>query len=460
MLSPGCEASLPGMAITCIGEIQNVETFNPAISCASESFRLNDGRNAILCETQCTGDDCEAVFQSKNGFYGGAPFGEISWECHGEDVADVDGTFIVVKGEPGFCEGVVVEGGNMGYNLNMAQLAVLCPSPENELTKAFVVDDAHSNCGVKNLAFNINGSYTCYSGKACGEAPCNASFEQVIVNADPHRFPECIQSSNDSPIPDVDLPTQQPRASGVYSARFKTVWYFFLPEDCYGSATPKKITCLNGSIRFIESTVEESSCSRTGDGSIECTDLGDTGSLTYECVSIDELPMTHVEYTAGESSCDTFDDQVVERKLQLGVLCSDPGKDELYLYLDLLFECGQDNDFEAVGDNFACLSPPTVIPASADNILFPIKTTEIMTDYRWPIFAGSTCFDFEESTRKLSERGTSDLEINAFLETPIFGPANTDEPLRHERRGNFRHQFSNLKKKNLKESLKSNIAGS
>ena len=270
------------MVITCVGEIRNVGVSNPAINCNLESLPIPGGRNAILCESSCVGDECEAIFLSKGGFGGEAPFGEISFECHGEDVADVDGEFIMMAGEPGFCEGKVTEGKNSGYNLNMAQLAVLCPSPENSFVGAFVVDDAHSDCGIfENFALNVDGAYTCFTGSICGEDACQATFEQLIVNADPHRFSECIESSNDSPVPELDEPTQPPRPSGQYSARFKAVWFFLLPDDCAGNFTPKKVTCLNGSIQLIDSTVDGSFCNVIDDSTIECRDQGYSGSLTY-----------------------------------------------------------------------------------------------------------------------------------------------------------------------------------
>ena len=149
---------------------------------------------------------------------------------------------------------------------------------------------------------------------------------------------------------------------------------------------------------------------------------------------------------SGESSCDTFDDQVVERALQLGVLCGEPGQ-EGFFFGDLFFECGQDNSFENVGgSNFTCFSPPTIIPANADNTLFAINTTEIMTDYRWPLHTPDNCYTFDGS-RRLSKRGISESEISHFLtRARVLGKSSSFSSENHDRvaqqdahqRGNIR----------------------
>jgi len=271
--SPGCEGAKPGMVIVCGSrDIRNVITSSPTIECSGDDptqiLELNDGRYGLLCEST------ESVYVSRNGFGGQSPLGEISFECHGESVNDVDGEFVIIKGPPGLCLG-------SGENFNMAQLAVLCPSSEDGLDESFVVDDRHSDCGVENFFWNVDGNYSCLSGGTCGANGCQIAFEQLIVNADPHNFPECIKSSNASPIPTIDEPATPQFPAGQYVVRFQTVWSYVLPGDCESNIASKKITCLNGSIGIIESTGEKSACDVIDDSIVECRDEGLQGSLIY-----------------------------------------------------------------------------------------------------------------------------------------------------------------------------------
>jgi len=279
VLSPGCIASLPSMVITCAGKVNLLETSDPTIICNTETLTLDDGRDALLCESTCSGDACAGIHLSTGS--DGAPYGEITFECHGEDVSDVDGEFIMIEGEPGFCEGST-DATNYGYNVNMGQLAVLCPSDEDETGQSFVIDDLHSDCGIVDIPLKVDGAYTCFTGRTCGTEACQVTFEQLIVNADPHRFPECIESSNGSPVPALDDPAPPSRDDGIYKATFQVLWEFLLDEDdCSGNISPKRIECTNGIISIMEDLTQ--SCSVIDVSTVECLEsaFSTSGGLIY-----------------------------------------------------------------------------------------------------------------------------------------------------------------------------------
>ena len=120
--------------------------------------------------------------------------------------------------------------------------------------------------------------------------------------------------------------------------------------------------------------------------------------VPQECTSNDELPQTHIEYDESEVSCNSFNNNVVEKSLSLGILC---GED--YFFEDLFLECGVGNELRRDGANrFTCFSPQTTIPATADNTLYLVNSTEIMTDYRWPLWAPQICP--HQGTRRLRGR--------------------------------------------------------
>ena len=230
----------------------------------------------MLCENTCIGADCESVFLSTEAI-GLDPFGEIAFECQGPSTDDVTGTFIIIDGEPGFCDGTDPD--ENGFNLNTIQLGVLCPT-DDAGGESYLIDDLHSDCGVQNRALNVFGSYTCFNGMACGATPCQVEFgDQLIISSDPHRFMECITTSDGSPAPEVSPPEQPEWAAGLYTAQFQAVWFFLLDDSCRGTVSPKEITCTNGNIRLVESQVE--GCNVIENRTIQCSDTGLSGSMIF-----------------------------------------------------------------------------------------------------------------------------------------------------------------------------------
>lgn len=152
-------------------------------------------------------------------------------------------------------------------------------------------------------------------------------------------------------------------------------------------------------------------------------------AMLQECESSSAIPETHVEYFSGglchteiiecsslfalqspcihlssfllptgEVSCDSVQEQVVWRELQLGIRCGNPGEEKV-VYLDLFLECGAENEFD-IDDltNWVCRSPVT-IPAS-DQSAYRIPNVEVSTDYRWPLHTPDACYDYTPVRRR------------------------------------------------------------
>jgi hypothetical protein len=288
VLSEGCQNAAPGLVITCAGEIANVQTSDPSISCnVDEPITLDhNGRNAILCDNTCSDSstDCEDVFRSTDAI-GLGPVGQVFFECRGESTDDTGGEFIITEPPPGFCTGEDPAG--IGYNLNVLQLGVSCPNSDGG--RDYLVDDLHSDCGRKNEAIKVLGNYSCWSGMTCGAEPCQVEFKQLINFADPYRFPECVTTNNGSPVPDMTSPEVPDMATGTYTAQFHIFWFFLSDSSCIpGSPVNKYATCTNGNIRLIDSVVEGAPCAVISNTTIECSDTGLNGYLTY--VSCFECP--------------------------------------------------------------------------------------------------------------------------------------------------------------------------
>lgn len=336
VVSSGCVQSNPAIVLTCEGEIGGVSTSHPSIECGPEAISLDDGRSAMLCENTCAGASCENIFLSTDGPVG-SKFGEVYFTCSGPAPNDVDGTFIIVgDGSGTFCDGTDPSGNS--HNLNMAQLAIKCPTENGALD--YVVDSAHAECGVprdpvngsaQNRPISVDGRYTCYAGKACGEEACLVDIKQLIVAADPHHFESCTQTDNGSTVPELDTPTVPSMEAGIYIASFKAHWDLNFDDGCDASASPILVTCTNGIIREINSVGTDSRCEATSDSTLECSDSAISGGIVYyvsskngcvetllicvscfsyprsdlrllqECESDSEIPETHVEYVQGKS---------------------------------------------------------------------------------------------------------------------------------------------------------------
>jgi hypothetical protein len=278
VLSEGCQNAAPGLVLTCAGEIVNVETSDPSIECGVESYTLSDGRSAILCENTCSDSttDCEDVFLSTDAIESG-PVGQIFFQCQGESTDATDGTFIIIEEAGGICTGTDPDG--KGLNLNIVQLGVSCPNGDGEWSH--VVDDLHADCRPENLAMNVLGNYSCFSGLACGAEPCQVDFVQLVIAADPYRYPECITTNNGSPVPIMAPPEVPDMADGNYSAQFLALWFFIGDSSCIPGSSLKHAICTNGNIRLLESFVEGDPCVVISDNTIECSDTGLNGQLFY-----------------------------------------------------------------------------------------------------------------------------------------------------------------------------------
>jgi len=209
---------------------------------------------------------------------GSEPFAEMSFECYGDDEWDVDGEFLLRQGADGSCDGTDEQG--VGYNMFMVQLAVLCRS---ENVGYFMTDDYYADCGNNNTVLLLDDLYTCYTGTACHSDVCQVAFTPLIIHADPHRFPGCIQTSDGTPVSHVQEPALPPMEAGIYKASFQTVWEADFQDGCSGGNSTKliRITCTNGSIRLKQSLVSDKACSAIDDSAVECLDDSVSGEILY-----------------------------------------------------------------------------------------------------------------------------------------------------------------------------------
>ena len=279
VLSPGCTGSPPAVVLVCGGSVDITGTSDPSISCRSETVQLGDGRSAKLCENICIDGVCD--YLTAENLSGENPFGEVYFECRGRWVEDVDAAVIIPRNEPGVCDGSNPDGDSV--NAYLAQLGIECNG-----TSPFIIDDLHSECGVDNKPLALaDGLYTCSTGGSCSaDASCQVTFEQLVVNADPHRFQKCLESSDGSEVPEYPSQEGKYREYGVYSSTFRARWSFLIDDDeCRGSTSPKTIICTNGPIKPITPLVEGGPCrlvfNDTLEGSIECFNNATVGSFDY-----------------------------------------------------------------------------------------------------------------------------------------------------------------------------------
>ena len=165
----------------------------------------------------------------------------------------------------------------------------MCPSDEG---LRYTIDDQYSECGFDNLSqLYGTGHYSCVGGGTCPEdSACQIEFDQLIVNADPHFFPDCIESTvtdkNDvvKPVQEFEAPQAEPRDPGLYTARFQTEWSIILDGNCDEQQFSRRIYCTNGDIRIVNQT-SPIACVSVDSGAIACSDVdGSNGSLEYVCL--------------------------------------------------------------------------------------------------------------------------------------------------------------------------------
>lgn len=269
IIDDGCAGPTSDTAvITCeTGSMQVLGTSDPTISCANPE-PLSSGGQRASCTTSCQGEQCDAIYidreasiESGEVVHNAMLFAEIDYRCSSMDVNSVEGAFAVIDpGQNGTCTG---EGTGSGQNLLFGELNVLCKDE-------FVNDDAYAECG--EGSFNINDRYTCVRGETCSAA-CQVSYGDIIINTDPYRFRQCINTDDPNAGVPKPMPFETEQAEGVYSAQFRVGSGFWYEDaNCQGAKTGVMVECINGTIELVSSNLDKE-CSVTGANTIECREL-------------------------------------------------------------------------------------------------------------------------------------------------------------------------------------------
>lgn len=249
------------------------------------------------CSSICEGTGtCEDVYLETSGIEGGV-FGEITFQCSGETTKDVDAAVEYNAGEPGSCE----QGQFNGRNFHVAQMGVQCTREDG--TNYYSYDDAYFECGFSSFSRKYDDKYTCIQGMNCEGESCQVVFADLSIEAEAHRFHECIESVSGVLVPEeaTDEELRSPSAPGNYEATFEAKWQLYIDTTCEyslllsaivyqkvllltlsfflnitdcgtsGIAT-KRLTCIDGTIELVERLYENMNCSETSESILECTD--------------------------------------------------------------------------------------------------------------------------------------------------------------------------------------------
>lgn len=401
IMSEGCAGSRPRIMAVCKGDVEITSTSHPSIECSDMTFTLNDGRSAKYCENKCIGFECDTIYLSTTfaGNLGSPNFGQVYFTCSGSNVEDVDGSVIIAQpDDTSVCDGSDEE----GTSLNVAQLAVVCPTDEG---LRYVIDDRHSECAQENHALRYGTYYSCSSGGTCFSEDCEIKPQMVEVNADPHLFQECIEAATGSlPVSDIPAPMEPQREAGLYTATFVVSWLTIMDSQCKTTNMNRRISCTNGKILPIDWPHD---CSIVDESTIDCpaTDI-EKSEVTYECTSDSQIPETYAEFMANITDCTQHtSDHVAWPALQLGVLCGDDNPE--VVVSDWYAECGGDGaEFDVDEDDKPFCYTAIPVPEATDRTFELAKADftgklEIMTDYRWSHYASPKCYQMVAARRGL-----------------------------------------------------------
>ncbi|CAB9511532.1 expressed unknown protein [Seminavis robusta] len=418
VLDPLCDGpEREQFAVQCeSGELEVLGTSDPSIVCTPPQPRTTSTQGMFaFCEFECRSDVCKdasfveinpPVDPLTNDWTANEEFASIEFRCSLED--DVDGVDAAawIYGtettlEFGTCTGDAVA---RGRNAAWGQLNVLCPDEKDPTVYSYSNDDHYLDCTSNFLPYDVNGNYSCVTGQFfCPDGDfCRIEYDQITFTADHHRYQECIQTNNGSPVPQPDVPFMVMRTPGTYTARFGASWAFTYDEDvCSGRYTGLRVTCPNGVIDLIESTQD---CEVVADNEIECTEtrLSFTSVyvyedfVIYECTSVDETPTARAEYFPTDVSCSS--NATVSRFLTPGLWCGDLG-DQSFSYSDTAWECGKDNEHTLTSGafRFTCFEARDV-SSNTINAVIELPSITAETDYRWASFPSELCYRVSRST--------------------------------------------------------------
>ena len=427
-----CVGPVPLLRAHCKGVmLRVVQTSDASIQCQIIDTFIDGYRSSVECTNTCSGNDCPWIQRglSSNGM-SIVRFGSIYFDCEGDQVEDVEGSFTFVDSGSGSCA-FDDSGTDLSQNFHITRLGVLCPAVFPN-PAAYNYDSAYFECSGKDVypLSERRLDYVCAAGwDYFGEAGV-VDYGDLTVHAELWNFRQCISSPRGLPIPEIPPPSVAPRLPGTYVSRFQANWLSGAAGERRISPTNRdctedsnvRIICTNGIIKLVNTVYDSVRCTAVDDSTLECTDqLNSSGNRTgveYTCASVNQVATTDVDYLPGEVSCssNSINSYGAFRNIQLGVFCN-TSRASQFLYTDQWNECSEKSNVEFFrGDDnsqfsarFTCGQYKTFFGDAFTQLDFDLL--RIQTDHRWQNDAAEDCFLFTASNEVLPPTAAPSIEV-------------------------------------------------
>jgi hypothetical protein len=267
------DSNPPVIQVLCHGpKIQLINTSDPSIVCSRVDDAI-DGWSTIECNNTCVSDTaCKDVYLNIGGNVEDGPFGEIIFQCGGNSLGDIEAAFSFLGSKNAGCPASSTQKLDT-RNFHVARIGATCPAESGEHEYTF--DDFFFDCDGIPISGNGDGNpgntFSCVEGRNCNRAECKFDFNPIMIKLD-------LQHYLDKCLPGTIAPTLVPNTSQLfnYSARFEAAWERMVDpvgSTCSENTAPTvRMTCINGTITFVNSTYETVSCKTVSSGVMECTD--------------------------------------------------------------------------------------------------------------------------------------------------------------------------------------------
>ena len=284
LLDPFCNGSLPLIGVSCLGtNLTILNTSDSAIGCSIVD-NPKDAGSLYLCQTDCSGSECEGVYRASNAstFFDG-PFGSITFMCESDDYRNVSATYLYLQ-ENAACSGSTV--GVQARNYHAGRLGVSCLVGSS---RKYVFDDSFFECSSFvppiNTQVGSDDAYTCISGNDCGGEECDVVIDDIVFASDvPIFFDSCVEKTTNVTIA---TPTVSPATSSFkYTAQFEANWAVLYDSEvamnsCTNAHGGAIVSCDNGSsIAYLNSTDASMNCTVLNDFELSC--IGSEDSINNQ----------------------------------------------------------------------------------------------------------------------------------------------------------------------------------
>jgi hypothetical protein len=298
-----CDGPAPVIQVYCNGptSIQLLTTSDSSILCSTPVVLRIDGRlvSMIECNNTCASDAaCQEVYLNLGGQdIEAGPFGEIFFLCDGDDLDSIVAGVSFLDNGNGTCAGSSSSVDTR--NFHVARMGVSCPTDFGD--RAYDFDDFYFDCVGLGTPFPSDGNpgnvYTCYYGENCNGIACQVDFFPVLITSSVENLMDkCVESA----VPITPAPAPVPNTTVQlfnFSAKFEASWgLLFDPVSglaCSGDTPTVRMTCINSTITFVNSTYETVNCTAMSTGVMECTDNSTNFVNNF----------TGVEYVSGDVLC-------------------------------------------------------------------------------------------------------------------------------------------------------------